>query len=81
MREYRIKEKDGDILWIQERGQIICNPEGRVEYISGVVFDVTESQRAKMALQESEQRLRFLTTQLLIGPGAGTETHLHGTAR
>ena len=36
-----------------------------MEYVSGVFFDVTESQRAKMALQESEQRLRFLTTQLL----------------
>lgn len=65
VREYRIKRKDGDLLWIQERGQIICNQEGRVEYISGVVFDVTESQRAKMALLESEQRLRFLTSQLL----------------
>ncbi len=65
MREYRIKRKDGAILWIQDRGQIICNAEGRVDYVSGVFFDVTESQRAKMALQESEQRLRFLTTQLL----------------
>jgi len=65
MREYRIKKKDGGILWIQDRGQIICNVDGRIEYISGVFFDVTESQRARMAMQESEQRLRFLTTQLL----------------
>ena len=65
VREYRIKTKDGRILWLQDRGQIICNLDGRIEYISGVFFDVTESQRAKMALQESEQRLRFLTTQLL----------------
>ncbi len=59
------RRKDGRILWIQDRGQIICDPEGRVDYVSGVFFDVTESQRAKMALQESEQRLRFLTNQLL----------------
>jgi two-component system sensor histidine kinase UhpB len=65
LREYRIKRKDGVILWIQDRGQIICNADGWVEYVSGVFFDVTESQRAKMALQESEQRLRFLTNQLL----------------
>ncbi|MCX5893142.1 MAG: PAS domain-containing protein [Deltaproteobacteria bacterium] len=65
LREYRIKSKDGDIRWIQERGQIICNPEGRVEYVSGVFFDITASQRDKMALLESEQRLRFLTSQLL----------------
>ncbi len=65
VREYRIKTKDGRILWLQDRGQIICNLDGRIDYVSGVFFDVTESQRAKMALLESEQRLRFLTTQLL----------------
>ncbi|MCL4501238.1 MAG: PAS domain-containing protein [Deltaproteobacteria bacterium] len=65
VREYRIRRKDDEILWIQERGQIICNAEGWVDYVSGVVFDVSESQRAKMALLESEQRLRFLTSQLL----------------
>lgn len=65
LREYRIKKKDGSILWLQERGQIVCNDEDKVEYVSGVFFDVTESQRAKMALQESERRLRFLTSQLL----------------
>ncbi len=65
VREYRIKTKDGRILWLQDRGQIVCNLEGKVEYVSGVFFDVTESQRDKMALQESERRLRFLTGQLL----------------
>ncbi|HEY9073022.1 MAG TPA: histidine kinase, partial [Desulfobaccales bacterium] len=65
VREYRIRTKDGRVLWLQDRGQIISDPEGRVEYVSGVFFDVSESQRARMALQESEQRLRFLTSQLL----------------
>jgi two-component system sensor histidine kinase UhpB len=65
VREYRIRTKDGRVLWLQDRGQIISDPEGRVAYVSGVFFDITESQRARMALQESEQRLRFLTSQLL----------------
>jgi two-component system sensor histidine kinase UhpB len=64
-REFRIRTKDRHILWIQDRGKVICNPEGKVEYVSGVFFDATESQLAKKALWESEQRLRFLTTQLL----------------
>jgi PAS domain S-box-containing protein len=64
-REFRIRTRDGRILWIQDRGQMIFNAEGRLEYVSGVFFDATESQQAKMALQESEQRLRFLTSQLL----------------
>jgi len=65
VREYRIRRKDGEILWVQDRGQIIFSPEGRVEYISGVFFDITERRHAEEALRESEQRLRFLTSQLL----------------
>jgi two-component system cell cycle sensor histidine kinase/response regulator CckA len=42
VREYRIKKRDGGILWVQEKGQIICNQNGRIEYISGVFFDITE---------------------------------------
>lgn len=64
-REFRIRTKDGRLLWIQDRGQAVCDPEGKVDYVSGVFFDATEAQQARVALQESEQRLRFLTTQLM----------------
>jgi PAS domain S-box-containing protein len=56
VREYRIRRKDGEIIWVQERGQIICGPEGRVEYISGVFFDITGRKRVVEALRESEAR-------------------------
>jgi len=65
IREYRIRRVNGEIIWIQDRGQIICDPDGRVEYISGVFFDITERRQAEEALRESERRLRFLTSQLL----------------
>ena len=42
VREYRIKAKDGGILWIQEKGQIIRHQDGKIDYISGVFFDITE---------------------------------------
>jgi two-component system cell cycle sensor histidine kinase/response regulator CckA len=42
VREYRIKGKDGRILWIQEKGQIISHQDGKIDYISGVFFDITE---------------------------------------
>ena len=42
VREYRIKAKDGGSLWIQEKGQIIRHPDGKIDYISGVFFDITE---------------------------------------
>jgi PAS domain S-box-containing protein len=56
IREYRIRRKDGEVIWIQDRGQIVCSPGGRVDYISGVFFDITERRRAEEALRESESR-------------------------
>ena len=56
IREYRIRKKDGEVIWIQDRGQIICAPDGQVEYISGVFFDITERRQAEEALQASEAR-------------------------
>jgi diguanylate cyclase (GGDEF)-like protein/PAS domain S-box-containing protein len=60
VREYRINNTQGGILWIQERGQIISNEDGTVEYISGVFFDITESKRAEEALQAANEKLKTL---------------------
>jgi PAS domain S-box-containing protein len=56
IREYRVRKADGKVIWIQDRGQIICDPDGKVEYISGVFFDITERRHAEEALRESEAR-------------------------
>lgn len=50
IREYRIKRKDGRVIWIQARGQIICDPAGKIDYVSGVFFDITESKQAEEAV-------------------------------
>ena len=42
VREYRIKKKDGGLLWVQEKGQIICDKDGKIDYVSGVFFDISE---------------------------------------
>ncbi len=49
-RAYRIKRKDGGIIWIQARGQIICDLAGKIDYVSGVFFDITESKQAEEAV-------------------------------
>ncbi len=45
VRKYRIKSKTGGITWIQERGQIVCDNKGEIEYVSGIFFDITETKR------------------------------------
>jgi len=64
VREYRIRKKDGGILWIQGRGQIFCNAAGRIEYISGVLFDISERKEVEEALRQSEEKYRLLVNQI-----------------
>ena len=55
VREYRIETKGGEILWVQERGQIVCDKDGEVEYVSGVFFDVTERKQLQKAIVQREK--------------------------
>jgi PAS domain S-box-containing protein len=60
VREYRITSKNGEILWIQERGQIVCDESGRIKHVDGVFFDITHQKLAEEALWESEARYRAI---------------------
>ncbi len=60
MREYRIRRKDGTLRWLEGRAQILCDEAGRIDYVSGVLFDITEQRRTEEALRENEQKYRLL---------------------
>jgi PAS domain S-box-containing protein len=47
IREYRIKSKKREIIWIQERSRIICDDQGEVLHVSGVFFDISDPKRAE----------------------------------
>lgn len=49
-REYRLREKDGGIAWVQAMGQIFYDAAGKFDYVSGVFFNITERKRAEEAL-------------------------------
>lgn len=57
VREHRIRRKDGAIRWIQCRGQIFCDARGKIDYISGVTFDITDRKRVEEALREAHEAL------------------------
>ena len=53
-------EKYGTLRWVQGRSQIFCDEAGRIDYVSGVLFDITEQRRIEAALRESEEKYRRL---------------------
>ncbi len=57
IREYRIRTKDGRILWIEGRGQIVFRPDGQIDHVTGVLYDVSERRATREALLLSKSRL------------------------
>jgi|GEM_PF-3775910 PAS domain S-box-containing protein len=57
VREYRIQNREGKEAWIQERSHIICDPRGKVESISGIIFDITERKQIEKVIAEQARIL------------------------
>lgn len=60
IREYRLRAKGGDIIWIEEWSQIIFDKNGKIDFITGAFLDISERKRAEKALHESEEKYRSL---------------------
>ena len=67
VREYRIKNRENNFLWIQERSQIVCDKSGEVQYVSGIFFDITARKQSEEALQEGERFLSSIFSSILDG--------------
>ena len=57
LREYRIRTKFGDVLWIRERSQIVLDENGKLDYISGIFADITEMKLMSQELERSHEEL------------------------
>ncbi|WP_444685693.1 diguanylate cyclase domain-containing protein [Alkalicoccus luteus] len=61
--EFRIKEPAGRICWIRGRAQPAADQHGGVVWY-GHVYDITKEKNKELALIESEEKMRLLTTQV-----------------
>ncbi|MFZ5451166.1 MAG: PAS domain S-box protein [Thermodesulfobacteriota bacterium] len=53
-REYRLRKKDGGIIWVQAMGQIFYDAAGKFDSISGVFIDITGRKKAEKDLLKYE---------------------------
>lgn len=64
VREYRIKHKNGQLIWLQERSRIITDDENKINYISGVFFDITETRQIEATLHDTMAKLENTVTEI-----------------
>ncbi len=74
VRQYRIRHKQGHIIWIEARGQIVRDPDSRIDHVYGVFFDITKQKESEEAQKKVEQALaaekeRLRVTLRSIGEG------------
>jgi PAS domain S-box-containing protein len=58
--EYRIVHREGDCRWLEDRRQLIYDPNGSLEYVDGLLLDITDVKRAAEELQATNERLQTL---------------------
>ncbi len=58
--EYRVRRKDGSIIWVLDRGKAVRNASGKVIRNVGSEIDITERKQAEELLRESVQRYELV---------------------
>jgi PAS domain-containing protein len=57
---HRIKNRERKVLWVQERSHIFYRPDGKVDYVSGELYDITEQKSLEETLREQYHFLENL---------------------
>ncbi len=67
VRSYRIRHREGHPVWVQARGQIILDADGRLDHVIGVCFDISAQKKIEEQLATEKERLAV--TLRSIGDG------------
>lgn len=73
--EYRITRKDGDIRWVHEIIQNLCNSSGEPVLLQGAIYDVTDRKLAEKEKAQLEAELQQVRKMQALGNLAGGIAH------
>jgi PAS domain S-box-containing protein len=62
VREYRIVRRDGEVRWLREQMQDLCDPDGKPYAIQGALYDITEEKQVEEAIQLANKKLTLLSS-------------------
>ena len=60
--EYRFSQKDGNVIWLLDKGKIVKTRDGKI-FSYSVVINITESKITQEELRLSEERYRIVMSQ------------------
>jgi len=72
---YRMKTKDGRIIWVEDNSYIQRTHEGKITHYEGIVLDITERKKAELDRLELEAQLRQKYKMDSVGVMAGGMAH------
>jgi len=49
--EYRLLHRDGSVRWVADRRQMIYGDDGRLQWVDGLILDITDRKRSDVALR------------------------------
>ncbi|MBI5740423.1 MAG: PAS domain S-box protein [Nitrospirae bacterium] len=56
----RFLHKDGEVIWVEQRGKPVYDKKGRLTAVEGIIRDISGRRKAEYALCECEDRYRRL---------------------
>jgi PAS domain S-box-containing protein len=62
--EYRLIDNRGEIVWVKENGKCIFDSEGKLEFLDGIIMDISTRKAAEQEAKETERNYREMLDSL-----------------